>query len=111
MSLFGQRVKKLRENNEWSQRELAKRIGMSASVINRIELGDRPAKDEEIRILANIFNVSTDYLLGQTDTNSTHHEESLDPKLNIFFKEIKEESPERQEQLRKIWEIIKNEGK
>jgi transcriptional regulator with XRE-family HTH domain len=42
---IGNRIIHLRESKSWSQRELANRIGLNVSVMNRIELGERPIKD------------------------------------------------------------------
>jgi transcriptional regulator with XRE-family HTH domain len=64
---IGNRIKRLREEKEWSQRELADRIGINYSVLNRIELDKRPVKDHEIGKIADVFSVSTDYLVGKTD--------------------------------------------
>lgn len=61
------RIKKLREELNIEQKELAKRIGIDKGVMNRIELGSRPVRDEELSKLADVFGVSVDYLLGRTD--------------------------------------------
>lgn len=63
----GQRIVNLRENKNWSQRELAKRVDLNASVMNRIESGERPIKDFELDKIASVLDTTTDYLLGRTD--------------------------------------------
>lgn len=110
MSVIGQKIKQLREKKKWSQRDLAEISKMSASVLNRIELGKRPVNDQEIKTFADIFDVTTDFLLGRPTDNSSvfSEEEIMDPELDLMFKEMKEDS-ERREQLKKIWRIIKNE--
>ena len=61
--MFGMRIALLRASNGWSQAELARRIGVSASAVGMYEQGRRePSLDLVIR-LANEFGVSTDYLL------------------------------------------------
>ena len=61
--MFGMRIALLRASNGWSQAELARRIGVSASAVGMYEQGRRePSLDLVIR-LANEFSVSTDYLL------------------------------------------------
>lgn len=61
--MLGMRIALLRANNGWSQAELARRIGVSASAVGMYEQGRRePSLDLVIR-LANEFGVSTDYLL------------------------------------------------
>ncbi|UII56678.1 helix-turn-helix domain-containing protein [Cytobacillus spongiae] len=111
--MLGRRILELRKKSKITQEELGKRINVTKVSISGYENGNRTPDTETLQKLADFFEVTTDYLLGRTDKpNQVDSEEELmDPKLNIFFKEIKEDTPERQEQLRKIWEIIKNEGK
>lgn len=61
--MFGMRIALLRAGNGWSQAELARRIGVSASAVGMYEQGRRePSLDLVVR-LANEFGVTTDYLL------------------------------------------------
>ncbi|WP_432748206.1 helix-turn-helix domain-containing protein [Pectinatus frisingensis] len=54
-----------------NQTELAKKVNISQSVMNRIELGTRPVRDNELKAIAKVLNVSADYLLDNEtkDTN------------------------------------------
>lgn len=61
------RIKSLREELGIDQKELAKRINIDKGVMNRIEMGTRQARDEELSKLADVFQVSVDYILGRTD--------------------------------------------
>lgn len=57
------RVKQLRNENKWSQGDLAERIGGDAAQISRYEHGHiTPSADALVR-LAEAFDVSCDYLL------------------------------------------------
>ena len=58
-------IVRLRENLGLNQRELAEALYMNRSVLNRIENGTRPVRDDELKIFADYFNVSADYLLGR----------------------------------------------
>lgn len=64
---IGRRIAELRESKNISQTELASRININRSVLNRIEFGTRPARDLELKGIANVLDVSTDYLVGNTD--------------------------------------------
>ncbi|AGR24740.1 XRE family transcriptional regulator [Listeria monocytogenes] len=59
----------LREKRNISQRELANRIGINKSVMNRIESGERDIRAHELEAIANYFDVSADYLLGRSKQN------------------------------------------
>ena len=61
---FGDKLKTLRTEAGMTQTELAKRLNVTKSVVSYYELQERtPSPDVLIR-LADIFHVSTDYLLG-----------------------------------------------
>ena len=61
---LGNRIRQLRAERNWSQRELARRIGVaSKSVISYYELGERFPSYETLLRLSEVFAVSTDYLL------------------------------------------------
>lgn len=63
--LFGDRIKQLRENAGMTQVELGKLIGVSDRVLGYYESNERfPKKPTVIAKLAEVFNVSVDYLLG-----------------------------------------------
>ncbi len=62
------RIRELREQNKMTQADLAKRIGISASTLGRIEKGETENTGTDILLkLAEVFRVSTDFLLGITD--------------------------------------------
>lgn len=64
---LGTRIKDLRRHRKISQIDLAKHLGVSKSVISSYETGVHfPPYDILIKI-ANLFDVSTDYLLGVSD--------------------------------------------
>lgn len=59
------RIVDLREKVNMSQSELAKRLGIDKSSMNKIEKSTRKVSSEELDKIASIFDVSTDYLLGR----------------------------------------------
>lgn len=62
------RIIDLRESTDMTQTELAKRLHLSKSSMSKIESGTRKVSSDELLVLADIFNVTTDYLLGRTDS-------------------------------------------
>lgn len=87
MKTVGRRIKRLREENEWTQIELAKRASINNSVMSRIEAGIRPVEDDLIVRFAKIFNTSTDYLLGRTE-NRKVSDPALDSELNQIMRDL-----------------------
>lgn len=120
MDSLGSRIKYLREKNNISQIEFAKKIGVSNTVLSRYESGDRKPDYDTLNKIADYFNVSSDYLLGRTDTPepSPHDKDEEEfqafannPELNTFYKELPESDEEAVKRLREIWEIIKKDFK
>lgn len=63
-NLFSKRLKKLRQEADLKQSDLAKKLGLSTSTIGMYEQGRRQADPDTLLELSKIFNVSVDYLLG-----------------------------------------------
>ena len=66
-SFFATRMKKLRNQKEITQSELAGILHVSRSCISNYEKGERQPDMEILRRLARYFHVSTDYLLGRPE--------------------------------------------
>lgn len=62
-----QRLWDLREDHDLSQRKLAEKIGMSQTGYSKYETGENDIPTEILIKLSRIYNVSIDYLLGETD--------------------------------------------
>jgi len=61
------RLRSLREQRGWSQRELARQCGFADSMIRKYEAGETDPSATYLRIMAEKFEVSADYLLGLTN--------------------------------------------
>lgn len=77
---IGKRIVHLRESKGWTQREIAQRIKLNVSVMNRIESGERPVKDQELADIARVLDTTSDYLLGITDNPNQMNENTKDEK-------------------------------
>lgn len=64
---FGKRVSELRKQHKISQEELSKKIEVHQNVIGRYEREEAKPSIEVASKLADIFNVSLDYLVGKTE--------------------------------------------
>ncbi|EAV9986179.1 helix-turn-helix transcriptional regulator [Listeria monocytogenes] len=67
--MFGNRLKQLRKNNNKTQEDISKILGISRGAYSHIENGRNEPDMETIVKLANIFGVSTDYLLGRSNNS------------------------------------------
>ena len=69
MIYFGTKLKQLREERGLTQKELAKGMELSPSMISMYEGGGSYPSVEILIRLSHYFRVSTDYLLGVSDSN------------------------------------------
>jgi len=65
--LLGENLRKAREEKGLTQAEVAKLLDISASTIGMYEQGRRDPDTDTLKKLAELYEVSTDYLLGRTD--------------------------------------------
>lgn len=63
---FREVVRALRKERDWSQEDVAERIGVNKMTISGYETGKRRPSFETLDALAQVFDVSFDYLLGNT---------------------------------------------
>ncbi len=61
---FGEKLKSLRTDASMTQAELAKKLNVTKSVVSYYELQERTPSPDVLIKIANIFHVTTDYLLG-----------------------------------------------
>ena len=66
MSVFGERLKHLRESRGLSQDDFASKFDLKQTTIGMYERGLREPKLEKLNQFATFFNVSLDYLVGRT---------------------------------------------
>lgn len=68
---FGAALKQLRTQAGMTQMQLAKKLGVTKSVVSYYELSERAPSAEMLVKIAGAFHVSTDRLLGLEDAGRT----------------------------------------
>ena len=69
MKQLGDRIRKLRESRNMTQTELSEILGMKTyTTVSKWEKNENFPKGKDLKKLAEIFNVTSDYLLGLSDT-------------------------------------------
>ena len=69
--MFGERLNELRKKNGYTQVSLASELGVSKGTIAMWEVGKRKPDFETLCNLSEFFDVRTDYILGQSDDDSS----------------------------------------
>ena len=67
VTIFSERLKQLRTEMNWNQDVVAKSLGISRASLINYESGIRIPDIELLYKIADVFQVSTDYLLGKSN--------------------------------------------
>ncbi|MEK0220859.1 helix-turn-helix domain-containing protein [Bacillus proteolyticus] len=121
---LGEIIKDYRLKNKLSLRDFAQKCDVSHTYIDKLEKGidSRNGKPVEptllvIEKISKAMNKKTETLLGEIGfikDESPEMERDIinDPELGLWFKDIKDASPEKRKELKRFWEfIMQNESK
>lgn len=110
MATFPERLKALREkkkvtNKNWTQKFVAEKIGVARETYTGYERGTKTPPIETINRIADVFEVTTDYLTGRSnDPRLTEiQDKEVDQKTESIKKKIDKLPKEQQE---RIWERV-----
>ena len=67
--MVGDKIKELRSSLNMKQKDLANELGVSTGAVGLWELNKRGPDHNTLLRVANVFNVTVDYLLGQEQEN------------------------------------------
>lgn len=65
--MYFRRLRDLREDHDMKQLEVANYLGIAQTVYSRYERGFQTIPVEHLLRLAELYDVTTDYILGRTD--------------------------------------------
>lgn len=68
--MIADRIRELRQERNWTQAELARKLGITRNGVNAWEQGFSMPSISSIIELSKVFSVSSDYLLGLSDLNT-----------------------------------------
>lgn len=102
--IFGERIKQLRIEHKWTQEYVCEKLNISSGALSRYETSMyEPKSLELVKDFANLFNVSTDYLLGKSDIRNPE-KINIDEMDIAFASGIKGLNKENQEIAKNIIE-------
>ena len=78
MNTTGQKLRELRKSKRKTLMEVGQDVGMSYSNIASIERGDQNCNSSTLKLLADYYGVTTDYLMGKTDTMTQSTNNDID---------------------------------
>lgn len=94
MTMIGEKIKTLRKDRKFTQKELAKKIGVTASTVTKYENGQLEPNIEVLNRISNIFRISISALV---EDNYSRKEFFTEPEFLSLYelvnsKEITEET-------------------
>jgi len=96
---FGERLKALRKRKQWTQKELAAKISLQLSQLNKYEAGMHVPPADKLVELAGLLDTTTDYLLtGLTSEAAPLQNRKLLERLRL----VESFAPEDQETVIKL---------
>lgn len=78
---MGNHLKELRESLCLTQSALGYQVGLSQQVISRIERNIETLTKEQLLLLADFYNVSTDYILGRSQQKRNSDNKCLEMEI------------------------------
>lgn len=104
---FGKRLKELRNQRRWTQKEVAAKIGLQLSQFNKYESGMHAPPADKLIQLAELFNTTTDYLLTGAITDA---QPITNTRLLERFRALTRCEPDEQETVIRLIDamIVKN---
>ena len=105
---FSDNLRLLRTKHRLSQKEIGDIVGISSQAISKWESGITQPDNESLIKLSKYFNVSVDYLLGNTEAEnqSIKYDNELE---KVLFSKAKDLSDEDKEAVLAIINAIKKE--
>lgn len=92
MNVLAERLTKLREDKNWTKTYVAKQLGLNnLGTYANWEYGTREPDSEMITKISKLYNVPTDYILGQTDNPNVQYL-NLNPEQLKYLDRIKSTS-------------------
>ncbi len=104
--LISRRLREARQLAGLSQGQVAKMMGMHRPTISEIEAGNRRVSADEIARFADIYDVSTGYLLGDAPDILAMD----DPRLQLAARELAKLSPDALDGLLRALAAVRTEG-
>jgi transcriptional regulator with XRE-family HTH domain len=100
---FGERLRELRKEKKLTSKQLGEKFKLAESTISGYETGARKPDIELVKAFANFFEVTTDYLLGESNDRNPD-----EIKINSAFYDYEKITEEEKEYLDMQLELFRD---
>lgn len=106
---FRKRLSELRKSKNWLQTEVAEKIGVARATYGAYEQGNRQPDFDILERLADLYEVSTDYLLGREveEYSLDYYKNKINtefPDIDLMFKDLESLTAD---DMKEVYEYIK----
>lgn len=84
MTNLGERIRARRTELGWTQEQLSTKVGISKGFLSDLENGKRKVSAENLMGIAQVLNLSLDFLMKGSDTPSISNEIQIPSELSEF---------------------------
>ena len=84
MTNLGERIRARRTELGWTQEQLSTKVGISKGFLSDLENGKRKVSAENLMSIAQVLNLSLDFLMKGSDTPSVFKEIQIPSELSEF---------------------------
>lgn len=107
--ILPKQLRRLRVSSGYLQKFVADKLGIRSNTLSGYENGIRSPDPEMLVKIADLYNVSTDYLLGHESevTNTTYYKNKISnefPDIDLMFKDMESLSVE---EMKEVYDYIK----
>jgi transcriptional regulator with XRE-family HTH domain len=102
--LLHEKIRQLRQERKWSQAELAEKVGVHQKQISAYERGSNNPSTEVLLKLAEVFDVSLDYMAF--DRSDSTRGEIKDRDLLKYFETIDEFPADQRRVVKEILDLV-----
>jgi transcriptional regulator with XRE-family HTH domain len=98
---FPSRVRRLRKEHKLTQEELGKKLNVTKVSISGYENGNRTPDSDTLNLIADVFDVTTDYLYGRSDDPrlTAKEDKEVDKQVEELLKNLESVPEHRREEL------------
>lgn len=100
MPIFAERIAVLMKKHNMNQSQLAKKADITDAAMSNYVNGVRTPNSEVLLRIANVFNTSTDYLLGNTNVDPS------DDELHYIQRNLNKLSPKQLEKAETLLKTV-----
>lgn len=110
-NILGENIRRLRIKNKMTQNDLSKKMNKAESTVRMWELGKSEPDKDSIILLSNLFDVTTDFLLGKKEIDSNEKIGYDNDFQFALYGQVKDLTEDQKQDLLEMVKLFKKQSK